>query len=801
MDAYEKLNQFYLGKVYDPAAAAPTDDLLLYSARDLTTHGVCVGMTGSGKTGLCVSLLEEAAIDGIPVIAIDPKGDLGNLALNFPKLRGEDFAPWVDPAEASRKGMTVEDYATDRAELWRKGLASWDQRPDRIQRLRDAADVAIYTPGSATGLQLKVLRSLAAPPPEVLADADALRERTQAYVSALLALLGVDADPVKSREHILLSNLIDRAWRDGRDLDLARLIQEIQQPPFDRLGVFELDSFYPAKDRFELALALNNLLASPTFAAWIEGEPLDIQRLMFTPDGRNRISILSIAHLSDAERMFFVTLLLNEVVAWMRQQPGTGSLRAILYMDEVFGYLPPTANPPSKLPLLTMLKQARAFGLGVLLATQNPVDLDYKALSNAGTWFIGRLQTERDRARLLDGLQSTDSQFDRRELVDLIKALDSRVFLMNNVHDGGPVLMHTRWALSYLRGPLTRTQIQDLMAPRVAQQQQAIAAARPKPKRAARKRAPRPVLPPEIEQAFVPVGLSGPDGAELTYQPALVATAQLHYTRTSAGIDEYRGEGLYAPLSKRTIDDPWDAGIAFSPASLDLDDQADEQGSFAALPAEAASARQFKRWQKDLVDHLYRTRDGLVLRCKALKAYSRLNESEADFRASLRHKLHEERDLDLEKLRKRFEPKVARLEERIRKAEQRVEKERSQVKQAGFQTVLSMGSSLLGALFGGRRTKMSTAARQAGRTMQQRGDVTRAKETVEALREELAEMEADLQERLDEITDAATVDQLELEELRIRPKKSTLEVEKFTLAWLPHWVDTDGMAAPAFELE
>jgi len=405
MQQYEALGSFYLGRAVDPATGNDGTELLLYDARDLTTHAVCVGMTGSGKTGLCVSLLEEAAIDGVPAIAIDPKGDIGNLLLAFPELRPADFAPWVDAGEAARKGMAVDAYAAATAEAWKKGLADWQQDGERIRRFRDAAEVAIYTPGSSAGRGLSILRSFDAPAPELRADSAALTERIASTVAGLLGLLGIDADPVQSREHILLATLLHDAWSQGRSLDLPTLIQRIQKPGLDKIGVFDLETFYPAKERLQLAMRLNNLLASPGFAAWMTGEPLDIQSLLYTPSGKPRIAIVSIAHLNDAERMFVVTLLLNEVVAWMRRQSGTSSLRAILYMDEIFGYFPPTATPPSKLPLLTLMKQARAFGVGVVLATQNPVDLDYKGLSNAGTWFVGRLQTERDKARVIDGLR------------------------------------------------------------------------------------------------------------------------------------------------------------------------------------------------------------------------------------------------------------------------------------------------------------------------------------------------------------------------------------------------------------
>jgi hypothetical protein len=455
MDEYEKLGAFYLGKEYDVASRKRRDDLVLYDSKDLTTHGVIIGMTGSGKTGLGIALLEEALIDNIPIIAIDPKGDLTNLALNFPQLRAQDLRPWVNEQDALNAGLTPEQFAAKQADLWRKGLGGWGQDPERIARLGAAAEFTVYTPGSSAGLPVSVLRSFSPPPAHVGQDMDLLRERIQTTATSLLALLGVEADPITSREHILISNILESVWAEGRALDLAGLIRAIQAPPFERIGVMDLDSFYPAKERFKLAMRLNNLLAAPGFEAWLEGEPLNINRLLFTENGKPRASIFTISHLSDAERMFFVSMLLNEILAWMRTQDGTSSLRAILYMDEIFGYFPPVKNPPSKAPLLTLLKQARAFGLGVVLSTQNPVDLDYKGLSNTGSWFIGRLQTDRDKERVLAGLEgaAAGSGFDRGRMEEVLAGLGKRVFLLNNVHENAPVTFETRWVLSYLRGP------------------------------------------------------------------------------------------------------------------------------------------------------------------------------------------------------------------------------------------------------------------------------------------------------------------------------------------------------------
>jgi hypothetical protein len=497
MSDFEKLGAFYLGREYDPAKDATAPAPLMYDSKDLTTHAVCVGMTGSGKTGLCISLLEEAALDGIPAIVIDPKGDIANLMLTFPELTPAEFEPWIDAAEADRKGTTPAALAAKTAETWKNGLAEWGQDGARIRKFRESVDIAVYTPGSTAGLPLSVLRSFA--PPAAGAEPAATRDRISATVAGLLGLVGIAADPLKSREHILLSSIVDATWTRGHALDLAGLIGAIQKPPFEKVGVFDLETFYPAKERLELAMAINNLLASPGFGVWLEGEPLDVQRLLFTPEGRPRISIVSIAHLTDAERMFVVTLVANELVAWMRQQPGTSALRALFYMDEIFGFFPPSAMPPSKLPLLTLMKQARAFGLGVVLATQNPVDLDYKGLSNAGTWFIGRLQTERDQQRVIDGLSSAlvGQGFDRATLEKLMAGIAPRVFLMRNVHDDLPLLFRTRWAMSWLRGPLTLPEITRLMAARKAAAPTAAPAAAPQARPAA-----RPVLPAGVQEVF-----------------------------------------------------------------------------------------------------------------------------------------------------------------------------------------------------------------------------------------------------------------------------------------------------------
>src|SRR6185295_9843535 len=560
----EGLGTFYIGRTYDLGGKKQLDQPVLYDAKDLVTHAVCVGMTGSGKTGLCIDLLEEAALDGIPALVIDPKGDLANLLLTFPDLKPEDFAPWINLDDAARKGLSPADFAAQQAELWRTGLEKWGQDGARIQRMRSAAEFTVYTPGSNAGIPVSVLKSFDPPKGVGADDPELFRERVQATATSILGLAGIDADPVQSREHVLLSNLFTTTWQKGESLDLAGLIQQIQSPPFERVGALELEAFYPSKDRFKLALQLNNLLASPGFSAWLEGVPVDVGAFLHSPQGKPRIAIFSLAHLSDSERMFFVTLLLNQTVAWMRQQPGTTSLRALFYMDEIFGYFPPVANPPSKIPLLTLLKQARAYGLGVVLATQNPVDLDYKGLSNTGTWLIGRLQTERDKARVLEGLEgvaaTAGGKFDRAQMGETLAGLGNRVFLLHNVHDDAPVTIESRWAMSYLRGPMTREQIKQLMDP---------------------------VRSSMLGSANAGGRASVAASVAATSEKTVTGSAVVRYVDARKKIDCETEVNLVAPLSGRTNAPDWDES---SPAS------GTPQGEPAPVNLLKAWQREFAAW-------------------------------------------------------------------------------------------------------------------------------------------------------------------------------------------------------------
>jgi hypothetical protein len=802
---FEKLGVFYLGREFDPATNALKDDLVLYDSQDLTTHAVCVGMTGSGKTGLCLSLLEEAAIDGVPAICIDPKGDLGNLLLTFPNLAPGDFEPWIDAGEAQRKGMSVADLAAKTADNWKQGLAEWGQDAARIARLRAAADVAIYTPGAETGLPLSVLRSFAPPGAAVLADAGALRDRVASMVSGLLSLLGLEADPIGSREHILLANLVEAAWRQGTALDVPALIQAVQKPPFDKLGAFDLETFFPAKDRLKLAMGLNSLIASPGFATWMAGEALDAQRLLFTAEGKPRISIISIAHLNDAERMFVVTLVLNELIAWMRAQSGTSSLRAIFYMDEIFGYFPPSANPASKPPMLTLLKQARAFGLGCVLATQNPVDLDYKGLSNCGTWFIGRLQTERDKLRVIEGLLSATSSAgdgDRGSLESLLNNLTQRVFLMRNVHEDAPVLMKTRWALSFLRGPLTGPEISRAMGARKAAAPgaavPATAAAAPT---SASTSGSRPPVGAGISEYFLAATSgSGP----VLYKPMIAGFAKLHYVDAKLGLDAWETGGWLAPLDDGGGNASWEDAAADAQLKSRLSTAPANGAEFAEVPGTALRAASYAGWARSLQARLYETARARVMNCDAFRCASKPGESEGDFRARLALAAREKRDAAVAELRRKWQAKLLQLQDQVRRAEERRAREQAQLSQQKMQTAVTIGSSILGALLGRKAIsatnigRIGTAARSATRIGRESEDVTRADESLEVLRQRLADTQRDVEAEVARLETTLDPTTLTLTTVEVPARKSDIAVGEVALVWAPWRKGADGFPAPAF---
>jgi hypothetical protein len=783
---YEKLGVFYLGQAFDPAQKQLGEPVLLESQR-LTTHAVCMGMTGSGKTGLCIGLLEEAAIDGIPVLAIDPKGDLGNLLLNFPALSGAELAPWVDPAEAERRGVTREALAEESAQRMRQGLGASLQDVARIERLQKAADFAIYTPGSNAGLSLSIVRSLEAPTQALRDDEELFRERVSATVSGLLGLLDIEADPLQSREHILLSTILSEAFQKGESLSLANLLARVKAPPFQQVGVLDLESFYPEKERMKLVLGLNNLLASPAFASWLTGEPLDVQSLLYTAQGKPRVSVLSIAHLDDKQRMFFVTLLLNEVLAWTRAQSGTSSLRAIIYMDEVFGYFPPVAEPPSKRPMLTLLKQARAFGVGMVLATQNPVDLDYKGLANIGTWFLGRLQTERDRGRVLDGMEgaatTSGASFDRASLDGLLAGLAPRTFVLHSARGGAPAVFGTRQTLSFLRGPLTRAEIKTLMDPRKAKAAASVAAAAPA----------APAATPVAPSALASTAPSIPAGLEAVYVPlvgdAYVPAVLAVIRVASVGAAPPRTLSLLAPFEDAPIPVHFERASVLEVPPEQLQKAPVAGLAFASVPAAALDKKRYAGWGKEALTQALERASQTAWKSPSTKLSSEPGESERDFRARVLQAAREARDAKVAALQAKYDAKLRSAHDKEQKLAAQLSHEHQQANAAKLEGVVDLGGAILGAFFGKSGIsktdvrRASKVVKSASRASKEGADVDRLQASLADAADQRAKLEAELAEASAALP-ALPVEEV-LEERTIKPKKSDLQLAFVGLAFVP----------------
>lgn len=795
----EGLGVFYLGRKVDPDQGSTTGPPLLIDARRFTTHAVCVGMTGSGKTGLLIDLIEEAAIDGIPTLVIDPKGDLANVLLSFPSLAPADFLPWVEADAAKRDGITLEQLAERTAKKWSDGLAASGQSGDRIRRLHEAVEMAVYTPGSRTGRPLAMLESLDPPAEHLLNDAEARRERIESLVSGILALVGIDTEPGKSREHVLLSTIIDAMWRSGQKLDFGALVRAIPSPPIERVGFLDLENFYPAGDRFQLASRLNTVAAAPGFEAWLEGEPLDVGRLLWTPAGKPRVAVVSIAHLSDSQRMAFVTLLAGQTVAWMRSQGGTSSLKALFLMDEVFGYVPPTANPPSKTPILTLMKQARAYGLGVVLATQNPVDLDYKGLSNAGIWFLGRLQTARDKARVLDGLEGAAStagrSFDRARVDRLLSGLEQRMFLLHSVHDDEETVFQSRWTMAYLRGPLLREEIRRLTQATTAMpgaspaQPAGVAASSTTSGREPTAGGARPLLPPGIREVFLAPRHAVPLDGVVHYRPAILGRGRVRFAKPAARIDINREVICLAPAGDSVGESAWEQADQFAEAPEI--EPAPRTGTFASLPSALAGPKGYAALATALKSHLGRTSRLMLWAAHEVDAVSRPDETEADFRVRIAQKVREWRDAEIDRVRDRNASKLATLTDRIDRARQKVERERAEAQNKSMQTYVSIGSAVLGALLGRKAAtstnigRAATSMRSASRSARQQADVVHAEESLTTLEERRQTIEDEVAAELERIRLESVPERLQLEQLEIPARKTDIAVDDVVLAWVP----------------
>jgi hypothetical protein len=824
----EHLGSFYLGAEYDLQKGAHTAIPLNYDARDLATHALCVGMTGSGKTGLCLALLEEAAIDSVPAILIDPKGDISNLVLQFPALTPQDFAPWIGQDEAQREGKTVAEYAADVAARWRQGLETWGMSSERVRMLKEAADYTIYTPGSGAGLPVNILGSLAAPGLNFDDHAEIIRERIGGTVNALLGFIGISADPIQSREAILLSNIFEHFWRQNQDLDLTQLILSIQNPPVRQLGILDVDTFYPEKDRFDLAMAFNNLIASPKFQSWLEGESLEVDALLYTTDGKPRHSIFYIAHLSDKERMFFVTLLLETVLAWVRRQAGTNSLRVLLYFDEVYGYLPPVAEPSSKRPLMALLKQGRAVGLGCVLATQNPADVDYKGLTNTGTWFMGRLQAERDKARVIEGLKNAIAESggdsERVDYDRIIGQLRPRIFLMHNVHQEEPAIFQTRWVMSYLHGPLTRLQVQALMAGRKGQDSvpaeasvQPAVAAQPAPT-TRRLALPtgfspnRQALDPGIPQLFLPVtedenrvmqrlsqgtqSTISLEQAQLVYEPAILGGATVRFFDRKQGISEQRERLLLAPPPDPLGAVDWNRAEAMSISLSALEQEparlAPGQGPFFALVPEAAnSAAELKNIAQAFADWLYYNSQVTLLAHPELDVVQRPEETEQQLKLRLRQAMRERRDAEVDRLRERYAAQMERLEAKLRKEKREREQDEADYAARKREAWIATGEMLL-TLMRRRRVYRTVSWNASRRRLADRAkmEVEESQQEIEDLEAELTRLQQELEQEIRRIT-PKWVDVLKaLTTHTIRPRRADIKLRIVGLAWVPSWVIT-----------
>lgn len=796
----------YLGREYDPTTGTITGRPVLYPPRNLTTHAVLLGMTGSGKTGLGIILLEEALLQGIPVLALDPKGDLTNLFLTFPNLSPEEFAPWVDAEAAERDGRSVEAVAAEEARRWREGLAEWGIGPERIARLRERAEFVLFTPGSTAGTPVNVLHRFRPPGPDAPMDDEALRERVEGLVSALLSLVGREADPLQSPEHIFLSQLVEQAWRSGQDMDLSTLIRQIQDPPVRQLGVFDLESFLPQKDRFALARALNAILAAPGFAAWREGVPLEVGDLLRAPDGRPRASVFYLPHLADAERAFFITLLLEAIREWMFAQSGTADLRALFYFDEVFGFFPPyPANPPTKRPLMSLIKQGRAVGLGVILSTQNPADLDYKGLTNAGTWAVGLLRSERDKERVLEGLEgaaaNAGSGLNRAALDRALGALRPRVFLLHDVRAEKPVFLHTRWAMSYLRGPLTRAQLRPLAGPQAAVVRAAgLAPTQPVPEAVAS--AP-PTLPADIPQAFLPPAVTL-DWAlheyeqrtrqtllvserRLVYLPRLLAVGTVYLSDEKIGLRHTEQVvRLVEPPSPPAAPNWEEGAVAVVPESLSH--RPPQEGEYGPLPSHMAQAAHYARWSRLFADMLYRDIRLTLWYNPALKLYGRPGESGRDFRRRCEEVARARRDEEAAGVRTRYEKQMARLQERLRREQQELAQDQVELEARKREEMLSYGEAALNLLTRRRPSYMiSSVSRKRRLTQQAEAEVKESEETIRVLQEQLEDLAARWEEEAEAINDrwAATLE--EISQVELAPRRSDVVVDYCGLVWVPFW--------------
>ncbi len=772
-EIYEKLGLFYLGKDIDKQSMEATEALTLLKNKNFTTHAAIIGMTGSGKTGLGIGIIEEAVIDNIPSIIIDPKGDMGDLCLTDPSFSSSSFESWVAD-EAKSKEANVTEYAKKISTIWKEGIESWGQNTGRVQKFHDVKKT-IYTPGSSAGVSINVMSSLEVPPAEIMEDGDTFASYLKSITISLLSLVGINADPLESKEYILLAQIITKSWIADENLSIESIIGKILNPSFKKIGVLPLDDFYPQNDRFKLATKFNSLLASPSFSLWLQGESLDIQKLLYDENGKAKVAIFSISHLNDDERMFFVTLLLNKYIAWMRRQSGTSALKTLLYMDEIFGFFPPTKNPPSKEPMLLLLKQARAFGVGVVLSTQNPVDLDYKGLSNIGTWFVGRLQTTQDIERVIDGLGGkVGSDFDKKEIKDLLANLKKRTFFLKSAHLDDIRLFSTRWVMSYLKGPLKKDEISTLMLEqKSAQNIEAQSVVMMLQNTSALESYQN--IDASIPQYYEP------DASEQKiFSPTLGAKVKIHFYQQRKGIDIERAFELFVPIDEKQQRITWEDAVEEELGFDRFPHTPPSDAKFHTLPDIVLEDKRLAKAVGELKETLYREQNLELLRCSSPKLESKVNEARADFIVRLQDELNDKKELEIEKLQIRYGRKEKILVERLFRAKERVEKEASD----STGSMIEVGIAVLGALFGRKSpTKIGRAVSKGSKVLKERGEMGRAEERMLAIEEEIEALEYELEDKIDALNEKYNADNCEIETFSIKPRKTDIDVELCAIVW------------------
>ena len=772
-EVYEKLGLFYLGKDIDKTSMQATEALTLLKNKNFTTHAAIIGMTGSGKTGLGVGIIEEAAIDNIPSILIDPKGDMGDLCLTDPEFSAKAFEPWVKD-EAKEADLTA--YAQKTADMWKAGIESFGQDASRVKKFH-AVQKTIYTPGSSAGVAVNIMSSLEVPPSEIMEDSDTFSSYLKSTTTSLLSLIGITADPLDSKEYILLAQIITKAWLSKEDLSIEAIIGKIINPSFSKIGVLPLDTFYPQEARFKLATKFNSLLASPSFVLWLQGEKLDIQKLLYDENGKAKIAIFSIAHLNDEERMFFVTLLLNKYIAWMRRQSGTSTLKTLLYMDEIFGFFPPTKNPPSKEPMLLLLKQARAFGVGIILSTQNPIDLDYKGLSNIGTWFIGRLQTTQDIDRVIDGLGGKiGSSYDKSEIRQLLSNLQKRTFFLKSAHLDDIRLFSTRWVMSYLKGPLKKTEISLLMkAQKEAQniQEESIDTL----VRKGEARGSIQHIDSSIPQYYEP-DIMG----KQVFSPLLSAKSSIHFYSQRRGIDEERNVILSLMLEGDEQHIAWGKAREEEDDFTNLPHNAPKNATFHTLPKVILEDKGLKKAIRELKDMLYKEKYLELYRCKYPKMESKVSESYADFIVRVQDSLNDKKEEQIEKLKTRYAGKEKTLQNRLDRAKEHIAKESSD----STSSMIEAGIAVIGALFGRTSpTKIGRAVKKGSKILKERAEMSRAEERLADIQADIETLEYELEDKIDLLNEKFSIDNCEIESFKIKPRKTDIDIEVCAIVWKP----------------